>query len=201
MIRAAVFDFGNVLCRLDRERASAAMAAHCGAGAGELSDILWKGDLERDSETGKYDSREHFRRIKAAARGREEWSYEEFREEFALCIQPHPEGEEALRYAKARGLRCFVLSNTSFIHARFIFSNECLASIPELYALSYKIGIMKPDPGIWRWLLERARLEAAECLYIDDVQDYCDVAASLGFAAIRYDISAGGLSRSIAMRL
>ena len=103
------------------------------------------------------------------------------------CILPHPPGSAALRAASAAGLRTFILSNTSFLHSRAIFLYETLAGLPELYALSYKLGCMKPDPRIWLWLLERAALRPEDCVYVDDIEAYCSTAASLGMTALRYD--------------
>ncbi|MEN6363943.1 MAG: HAD-IA family hydrolase, partial [Rectinema sp.] len=118
--------------------------------------------------------------------------------DFAKIIEPHPEGEEALRLAKRLGKRCFVLSNTSFIHAKCIFGNETLASLPELHILSYKIGVMKPDPEIWRALLRYSGLPAEECLYVDDVSEYCDTARKLGFGALCYDKNTQNLPKILA---
>jgi putative hydrolase of the HAD superfamily len=97
--------------------------------------------------------------------------------------------------ARDRGARCFVLSNTSFLHARMIFENEVLASIPELHILSYKVGLMKPDPRIWLKLLEYTGLDAGDCLYIDDVEAYCDAARGLGFGVFCYDRNTHFLSQ------
>jgi FMN phosphatase YigB (HAD superfamily) len=135
MIKAVVFDFGNVLCRLDRPGVNAALAAHSPLSAAEVNALVWGTDLERDSETGRYDSLEFFRRIKEAIRGEALWTYDAFAGEFMKCLVPYPEGEAALLAVHNLGLRTFILSNTSFLHARFMFNREILATIPELHAL------------------------------------------------------------------
>jgi FMN phosphatase YigB (HAD superfamily) len=188
VIRAIVFDFGNVLCRLDRPGCNRALAAHSRLDAEEVGRLVWGGDIEQAAETGKIDSREHFRRVKAAIGGEEGWTYECFATEYLSAIQPHPEGAASLRGARQLGLRCFILSNTSFLHARGIFANEDFCTVPELHALSFKLGWMKPDPRCWTWLLERAGLPASDCIYVDDIPAYCATAESLGFRAIQYEI-------------
>jgi HAD superfamily hydrolase (TIGR01509 family) len=195
--KAVVFDFGNVLCRLNRPAANTALAAHSPLSPDEVGRRIWGGDIEREVETGRYDSHEHFKRIKERIEGEASWGYETFAEEYMKALEPFPEGEEALASVRARGLRTFVLSNTSFLHSRFIFQRELLASVPELHALSYKVGRMKPDPGIWLWLLDRASLEARDCLYVDDVGAYCEAAASLGFATLRFEIDSQDLAREL----
>jgi FMN phosphatase YigB (HAD superfamily) len=197
LIKAVVFDFGNVLCRLDRPSMDEALASHSPFDQKRVEAIIWGTDIELAAETGRVDARGHFRRIKEAIRGEESWTFDSFAEECMRCLLPHPEGESALAMVHDKGLRTFILSNTSFLHARFIFERETLATIPELYALSYKVGCMKPDPRIWLWLLERSGLDAKDCIYVDDIQTYCDAAASLGFSSYRYDISSANLLQAL----
>lgn len=185
-IQAVVFDYGNVLMMVDRPASCRALARHSPLCAEEIEKQIWGNELEREAESGKYDSHEQFRRIKERIRGEASWSYEEFREEFAEGFALNPEGLEALRLTVRRGRRAFVLSNTSYLHARLLFMNEELTTLPEGHVLSFKVGAMKPDPAIWRHLLETRNLRASACLYIDDVAAYCAAAEGLGFTAIHY---------------
>ena len=197
MIKAVAFDLGNVLCKLDRDSCNAALAMHSPLSADEVGTLLWGGHLELDSETGRVDSHEYFGRIKELIHGDQSWHYEEFCNEYMNALIPHPPGEQAVVRARELGLRVFILSNTSFLHSRFIFSREILATIPELYAFSYKVGVMKPNPAIWHWLLERSGLRAEECLYFDDVPAYCKAGASLGFQASVHDLVRGNLVKEL----
>lgn len=196
-IKAVIFDYGNVLCRLDRSGGNRLLAAHCGLSPEEVGRRIWGGDLERDAETGKIDSRTQFERIRMALCAESSWTYEEFSGEFMAYLLPHPDGEAALAGANRAGLRTFILSNTSFLHSRSIFQNENLATIPELYALSYKIGFMKPDLRCWQWILDRTGLQAEECVYVDDVKAYCEAAGKLGFRALQYDPDTGNLLQKL----
>ena len=196
-VKAVIFDYGNVLCRLDRPAVDRSFAARCGLTPEEAGARIWGGDLERELETGAIDSREHFERLRLALGAQASWRYEEFAEEYMACLLPHPEGEAALVAAARSGLRTFILSNTSFLHSRAIFQNETLATIPEIYALSYKLGFMKPDPRCWLWLLERASLRPEECLYVDDVEAYCEAAEKLSLRALRYDYRSENLLQKL----
>ncbi|MDX9785123.1 MAG: HAD-IA family hydrolase [Spirochaetia bacterium] len=187
MYKAVVFDFGNVLCGLDRMAFARAAAPRSRLSAEALDAALWGGSLEQEHETGRFDSHVFYRRVAALAGFEPSYSYDMFVHDYRRIILPNPDGEAGLKTARDLGARCFVLSNTAFLHATMIFENEVLASIPELHILSYKLGFMKPDPRIWLKLLEYTGLEANDCLYIDDVQSYCDTAKELGFGAFRYD--------------
>jgi len=193
--KAVVFDFGNVLCGLDRETFVKRAVAHARISAEELLVKLWGTELEHEFETGAFDSRGYYERVKALAGFDETYTFERFVEDYKTIILPNPDGEEGLKTAQRLGRRTFVLSNTSYLHAYMIFTNEVLASIPELHILSYKVGFMKPDPRIWLKLLEYSGLAARDCLYIDDVPAYCKAAENLGFGSFCYDKKVHNLSQ------
>jgi len=197
MYKAVVFDFGNVLCGLDRMAFARAASVHSRLSAEEFDRAIWDGSLEHDHETGVLDSRAYFRRIGEVTGLNPGYGFERFVEDYLKIILPNPDGEAALIRARELGARTFVLSNTSWLHARMIFNNEILASVPELHILSYKVGFMKPDPRIWMKLLEYSGLKAGDCLYIDDVRAYCDAASSLGFGSFCYDKNEHNLSHIV----
>ncbi len=60
-------------------------------------------------------------------------------------------------------------------------------------------GVVKPDPEIFRVLLDRFDLEAAECLFVDDSEENVRAAESLGFEAERFT-SAKALRGRLAQR-
>src|SRR3989339_560438 len=88
--------------------------------AEELDRGLWGGAFEHEFETGKYDSREYFERVGRLAGFAPDYGYDRFVEDYSKIILPNPDGEEGLVAARALGARCFVLSNTSWLHARKI---------------------------------------------------------------------------------
>ncbi len=185
-ISVVVFDFGNVLAKVDRLKICSHLAVHSPFNAEEICKRIYGTDIEYDSETGRYDSREHFRRIKERIDGEKNWTYEEFRDEFKDGFERNKDGEKALIYA-SKYARVFVLSNTTYLHSLYLFEQEILATIPELFVFSYKVGVMKPDKRIWERMCEMGRVKPEDCLYIDDVKEYCDVASNLGFSVIHYN--------------
>jgi putative hydrolase of the HAD superfamily len=50
---------------------------------------------------------------------------------------------------------------------------------------SSKAGVRKPDPRIYQMMLTTLDLEAAHCVYLDDLGINCKPAASLGMTAIK----------------
>ena len=82
MYKAVVFDFGNVLCGLDRMAFARAAAPHSTLSAEEIDGAIWGGSLERDFETGMYDSHGYFERVGRLAGFTADYSYEDFVEDY-----------------------------------------------------------------------------------------------------------------------
>jgi 2-haloacid dehalogenase len=84
---------------------------------------------------------------------------------------------EALR---ASGVRTFAITNFStekfaLARARFAFLNTF-----EGVVVSGEEKVLKPDPAIYRTLLERYGLAAGDCLFIDDSEKNVDGARAVG---------------------
>jgi 2-haloacid dehalogenase len=57
----------------------------------------------------------------------------------------------------------------------------------ESILVSGEVGLIKPDPGIFRLLLEGIGRPAADCIYIDDNAKNVAAAEALGFDAIHFE--------------
>ncbi|MDQ7796682.1 MAG: hypothetical protein RDU47_07840, partial [Spirochaetia bacterium] len=83
MFKAVIFDFGNVLCGIDRESFVRKAAQYSSKmSADELLRALWGTQLEFEFETGRFDSHEYFRRVQEMAGLDPSYSYEEFVEDY-----------------------------------------------------------------------------------------------------------------------
>ncbi|MGH6912318.1 MAG: HAD family hydrolase, partial [Geminicoccales bacterium] len=69
----------------------------------------------------------------------------------------------------------------------------------ESILVSADVRLIKPDPRIFRLLLERIGREARACIYIDDSRRNVDAAAALGFDAIHFQ-GAGPLRADLLRR-
>lgn len=185
MIRNIVFDIGNV-----------------------LTDFRWKDFLVDKGFDG-----EMIRRIaKASVESplwkeidRGVWDREKLMEEF---VKLDPEIEEELRLAyddvhgmvaprayaipwvkglKEKGYRVYYLSN--FSDKAYVECADALDFLPltDGGILSYRERMIKPEPEIYRRLLERYGLKAEECVFIDDLEVNVEAARSEGFSGIVFE--------------
>ncbi|MEO8133726.1 MAG: HAD family phosphatase [Betaproteobacteria bacterium] len=88
---------------------------------------------------------------------------------------------DILTELRERGYRLYALTNWSadtFHHAQARF--EFLQWFEDI-VVSGRIGMIKPDPAIFRHAAEELRLEPSRTLFIDDSTKNTDAAAALGF--------------------
>ena len=104
---------------------------------------------------------------------------------------------EVLADLRATGVPVYALSNWSagkfaVARARYPF----LGWFRDV-VISGEVGMVKPDPAIFRLLLERHGLRPASTAYIDDTETNVQVARSLGMIGIRFE-SPGQLRAELA---
>lgn len=56
----------------------------------------------------------------------------------------------------------------------------------EVVVDSHREGVRKPDPAIYRTLLDRLGVEADRCLFVDDTEENCTAAQALGIRTVRF---------------
>ena len=96
-------------------------------------------------------------------------------------IRPDEEMVEALRRARAQGVRTGLISN-SMGAGRYDRS-----TFPELFdgvVISGDEGMHKPQPEIYRLGCERVGLEPADCVFVDDLRENCEGAEVVGMTAV-----------------
>jgi 2-haloacid dehalogenase len=83
---------------------------------------------------------------------------------------------------------CELHALTNWSAETFPFARDRFAFLEwfEGILVSADVGLIKPDPAIFRLLLERIGREPAECVYIDDNARNVAAAAALGLDAIAF---------------
>ena len=99
---------------------------------------------------------------------------------------PIPDTVKILEELKEAGYRLAALSNWSAetfpkVAHRFEFLDWF-----DPLIISGEIGLIKPGPDIFHYILKELGQEASDCLFIDDNLENIQAAAELGFAVIRF---------------
>lgn len=61
--------------------------------------------------------------------------------------------------------------------------------------LSFEVGIVKPDPAIYEMAATRLGVTPEECIFVDDIEQFCTVAADLGMKAIWHQANADTIAK------
>ena len=85
---------------------------------------------------------------------------------------------------KEAGYKLYCITN--FTPAGYEQCYDCISFIEKFDGciFSFREGIVKPDPEIYKTLLNRYNLRAEECIFIDDTEENVLSAEKLGFAGI-----------------
>jgi 2-haloacid dehalogenase len=115
--------------------------------------------------------------------------------------EPHHETVDVLADLRATGIRLLALTNWSAETFPLAIPRYPFLAWFEAVIVSGEVGMVKPDPAIFRILIDRHGLEPARTVLIDDSIANVEAAGALGFRALRFtdaaalrrDLSAMGL--------
>jgi 2-haloacid dehalogenase len=183
-IGAVVFDFGGVLIGWDPrnlyrdyfpDRASMERFLE------EVNFMEWNAlqDKGRSFDEGAAALSREFPRYRDLIRAyRDHWELSlggEIRETVAI-----------LRRLKRQGYALYGLSNWSAETFPIARKKHSFFDLLDDMVISGSVGLIKPDPEIYRYLLNKTKRKADECLFIDDSEKNVLAARQLGFAAVHY---------------
>lgn len=178
MIDTIIFDFGDVFINLDKE-----------ASLNELKKLglsEWNTDLEQlnqEFERGKITEVQFMIGLKKLIPNA---SIDDLRAAWNSVLIDFPLHRLEFLEQLKRKYRLFLLSNTDEIHiAKFehkvgiTFAREFYQCFEKVY-FSFEIGMRKPDPEIFKYIINKHDLSMKRTLFIDDKKENTDIAASLG---------------------
>ncbi len=81
----------------------------------------------------------------------------------------------------------FALSNTNPLHVEFLAKNiiDFREHFNQVF-YSYELGMIKPDPKIFLYILEHINYKPSECIFIDDNRKNVKVAEQIGMIGILF---------------
>ena len=184
-IKNIIFDLGNVVIDIDPQLTYEAIAALSPSfSAPEIEESIKENKLWHNYEKGLISDaefrdllRQHFEL---------EATDKEIDDAFnALLLDIDPDRIDLIERLSTK-FRIFVLSNTSAIH--MVEFENILARCTERSSIwplfekpyfSFDMGLLKPDPQIYKTVLQEAGLVASETLFIDDLKPNIDAASQL----------------------
>lgn len=183
-VRAVFFDIGNVLLHFDARQVQRRFVAAVGLQPKTVRELLWAGRLVDRVERGRITSARLYRvfREELGYRG----SFEDFRRLWCDMFTLDRGAQRLLARLVRRGVPVYLLSNTNRLHYDHILERYEFPHLVRGAVLSYRLGLRKPEGGIYRAAVRRARVRPEETLFIDDLPKNVSGARRAGLRACRY---------------
>lgn len=184
MVKAIIFDFGNVICRFDMRLFVGKIEPLTTIPASRMREVLHKSfDLGREYETGRITSDQFFQQI--SQRYALSISRQDFVHAFTDVFTPIPSTLQLIQTLKP-SYKLGLLSNTNEWHYEHVIRRYDVYPLFDAVTLSFEVGAMKPAEKIYRDALTKLDVGPDDCIYIDDLQENLDGAAQLGIRGILY---------------
>ena len=179
-----LFDIGGVVVKYNHFRTCNKLAQRCPHSAQEIYNLIYPSHEMQLFETGKLTPKSFFRTI--SRKLQLDMSFSDFKMAWEnIYTLNKPIG--ALILTLSRTHRVFMLSNNDKLHYKFTYKKyHHILSAAEKVFLSCNLGMLKPDPNIFRKVLSIMKARPETVVYIDDKKENTDAASRLGITSFRY---------------
>lgn len=89
----------------------------------------------------------------------------------------------AVETARGAGIRTGLLSNS---WDRSVYPRRRFAELFDVLVISGEVGLRKPDPAIYLLAAQRLNLQAAACVFVDDLEANVMAATAVGMAGVHH---------------
>ncbi len=179
-----IFDLGNVVINIDFGRVLGVWSNLSGVPLAILKKKFVMGEAFEQHERGDITDEAFAARI--CGELGIALSFEQFTTGWqAIFAGVRTEVIDIIQALRRQGHRVVVLSNTNRLHCNYWPSQypEIQQSVDKLY-LSQDLGMRKPDPAIYRYVLEQEGVAAAKAIFFDDNADNIAGAKTVGLQTV-----------------
>ena len=184
MVRAILFDLGNVLLYFDHQRMCRQIAELFGCSGWQVQELLFDGGLLYQYELGQVTTDQaHGELQRALGRSVEREALLEAVSDIFWRNEPI---EPVIDGLLGVGIPLVMVSNTCEAHMQWVQERFDIVARFSKRALSYEVGSAKPDPEIFQRAVALAGVPAHECFFTDDISENVAAARELGLEAERF---------------
>jgi putative hydrolase of the HAD superfamily len=183
-IQAVIYDMGGVFLRSESYISRIALAKTYGLSLQQLEDQVFDSKTAQLATLGKISEESHWNSIcdtlNVPVDNREDfqtafWQGDQLDRDLIDFLG-------SLRPALKTGL----LSNAWSNARQALTEKHQCRDVFDVYLFSCEVGLAKPDPAIYKLILERLGVKAREAIFLDDNVQNVGAAAKLGIHAIRF---------------
>ena len=194
MIKACLFDMGNVLVSFSHDKMLKQMAAVCDCKPEFLREWLFDSDRFLDYERGNISDEELHQLIEQATNKKIDWK--ELTWAASDIFTENHQIAPLIQSLHDSGMKLILLSNTNRLHFEFIKEQFSILDHFDDYVLSYQACLLKPEREIYELAAQRAGVLPEECFFTDDLQENILGAREAGLHAEQF-LNADQISKTI----
>ena len=186
LIKAVIFDLGNVLINFDHTIAAKRIAALCDKSPQEIYQLFFDSNSTQLFEEGKICASDFFFSVKEMLGLL--IGYEEFLSIWNGIFFLTDDNRKVHRLVKALrpAYTTALLSNINELHFQYLKKSFPVFDVFDHLFASYEMGFIKPDPRIYKKTLSLLALTPQETFYVDDRPELIAKACELGMRAFVY---------------
>ena len=182
-LRAVFIDFGGVIVRTEDQGPRMRQAERLGMTAHDLEHIIFESETSQRASTGEITEEAHWLAV-ADALGVRRLEAEKINTEFFSGDRTDTALLDFLR--SLRPERKVGLISNAWSNLRALITRRKFEDVFDEMIISAEVGVMKPDPRIYRLALEKLGVQPEESVFLDDVLVNVEAARSIGMRAIQF---------------
>lgn len=185
MLKAIIFDVGGVLIRTHSRAGRERWAVRFGLAPWEFENFIFGGESGRQAQLGQKTSAAHWRWL-GDYFGLDEAGLIEMQHDFFAGDALNEPLLEHIKRLRQAGYRTGLLSNFTDRARRLWTEVYPFIQYFDGVVISAEVGLMKPDPRIYRLAAESVGLEMTEALFVDDFIENVEGAKAVGMQTIHF---------------
>ena len=183
-IQAIIFDMGGVILRSIDYSPRSALAKKYGLTLKQLENLVFENETAKLAMLGKISEPQHWKTVcdllQVPPEGRKA-----FEDDFWQGDRLDGELIDFLDSMRPK-IKVALLSNAWTGARQSLLEKHACKDVFDVSIFSYEVGMAKPDPAIYRLILERLGVAASSSIFVDDNKQNIESAAALGIHAIRF---------------
>lgn len=179
-VRLLLWDLGNVLVSLQRERFPRLLAEAMEVPIDDFHSEVFASGLFEALNEGKISATDFYRDVQDRT-GRE-LPYPAFVKGWCDFLLARPKMEELLQRLHGK-IPMWLLSNTDPLHHSWCLEHFTYLKMVTPQLTSYELGAMKPAPALYQRVLEELPVAAEAVLFFDDLVENVEGAKQAGMQA------------------
>jgi putative hydrolase of the HAD superfamily len=183
-IQAVIWDFGGVLVRTEDLSRREGLARRLGKTRADLEQLVFESQTSLLASLGKFPIEAHWAAVFQAL-GLPMDQVDEFIADFWGGDVLDVKLVDAIR-ALRRSYKTGLLSNAFSDLRQIIETRFPITDAFDVMIISAEVGLVKPDPQIYRLALDRLGVQPADAVFIDDFPQNIKAARAVGLHAIHF---------------